>query len=179
MALALGIKLVPGEEQPGYNPAQRLSIYGIRYVTQKFISGEANLSAIATSIRNPNLKNKKDIILTLYDGKMNVMRTSVISGQNVEDGNFVKFIFDPIQDSKGKTYTFTLTSPDAGPEETIEVFYGQNMPGWIEQYGYDKNTYQGGLPIVLYFKPVSKAAVIKDIYSNLFSRLLPQSFRKP
>lgn len=176
--LALGIKLIPGKNQPGYNSNQRLSIYGIRSVTQKFISQNASLSAIGTSIRNPNLKNKKDIILTLFTEKMEMVRTSVINGQNVEDGNFIKFIFDTIPDSENKTYVFTLASPDAGPEETIEVFYTQNMPGWIEQYSYDKKDYRGGLPIVLYFKPVSKTVVIKAIYSDLFSRLLPQSFRK-
>lgn len=176
--LALGIKMIPGEDQPGYNPDQRLSIYRTRDVTQKFVSSDTNLSAIGTSIRNPNLKNKKDIILTLFDAKMATVRTSIINGQNVEDGNFIKFVFDPISDSENKTYFFTLASPDAGPEETIEVFYTQSMPGWIEQYSYDKKTYSGGLPIVLYFKPVSKITVIMDIYSDLFSRLLPQSFRK-
>lgn len=176
---ALGIKLIPGEDQPGYNSDQRLSIYRDRVITQKFTSHSANLSAMGTSIRNPNLKNKKDIILTLFSEKMEVVRTSVLNGQNVEDGNFIKFVFDVIPDSKDKTYIFTLASPDAGPEETIEVFYTQTMPSWIEQYSYDKNIYPGGLPIVLYFKPVSKAAVIKAIYSDLFSRLLPQSFRKP
>ena len=177
--LALGLKLIPGGDQPGYNPDQRLSIYRDRVVSQKFVSQAANLSAIATSIRNPNLKNKKDIILTLADEKMNVVRTSVINGQNVQDGDFVKFVFDPIPDSAGKTYIFTLASPDAGPEDTVEVFYTQTAPSWIVQYLYDKNTYSGGLPIVLYFKPVSKITVIKDIYSNLFSRLLPQNFHKP
>jgi len=176
--LALGIKLVPGDNQPGYNSDQRLSIYGIRGVTQKFISQNVNLSAIGTSIRNPNLKNKKDIILTLFNEKMEMVRTSVISGQNVEDGNFIKFVFEAIPDSINKTYIFTLTSPDAGPEETIEVFYTQSMPSWIEQYSYDKYSYAGGLPIVLYFKPVNKITVIKNIYSDLFSRLLFQSFRK-
>lgn len=176
--LAMGIKMVPGEDQPGYNPDQRLSIYGIRGITQKFVSSGTNLSAIGTSIRNPNLKNKKDIIFNLYNEKMETLRTSIINGQNVEDGNFIKFIFDPISDSKNKIYYFTLASPDAGPEETIEVFYTKDLPSWIEQYSYDKKEYQGGLPIVLYFKPVSKVAVIKDIYANLSSKLLPQSFRK-
>lgn len=176
--LAFGIKLIPGEVQSGYNSNQRLSIYRDRAVSQKFISQTANLSAIGTSIRNPNLKNKKDIILTLFDESMKKIRTSVINGQNIEDGDFVKFVFDPLPDSKDKTYIFTLESPDAGPGETIEIFYiendrpGQNMPGWIAEYTYDKKIHKGGLPIVLYFKPGSKVEVIKEIYSNLFSRLV-------
>lgn len=176
--LALGIKLIPEEDQPGYNPAQRLSIYGIRDVTQKFTSSNANLSAIGTSIRNPNLKNKKDIILTLTDAKMKVVRTSIINGQKVEDGNFIKFVFDPIPDSENTTYAFTLASPEAGPEETIEVFYTQSMPIWIVEYTYDRNLYLGGLPVVLYFKPGSRLEIIKEIYSNWFSRLPPLDFQK-
>ena len=176
--LALGIKLIPEEDQPGYNSNQRLSIYGERTVSQKFISQDANLSAIGTSIRNPNLKNKKDIILTLTDVKMKVVRTSVINGQNVEDGNFIKFVFDPIPDSENTTYVFTLASPEAGPEETIEVFYTQSMPSWIVEYTYDRNLYPGGLPAVLYFKPGSRLEVIKEIYSNWFSRLPPLDSQK-
>ena len=174
--LALGIKLIPGGDQPGYS--QTLSIYGFRNVTQTFTSQDANLTAIGTSIKNPNLKNKKDIILNLFDDKMNLIRTSVINGQNVEDGSFVKFVFDTIPDSENKVYVFTLSSPGAGPEDLIEVFLSQNPPSWINQYHYDKDTYPGGLPIVLYFKPLSKIMIIRSIYSSLFSRLLPQNFHK-
>lgn len=177
--MALGIKLVPGGDQPGYNSNERLSIYSERTVTQKFTSNNNNFSAIGTSIRNPNLKNKKEIIFNLYNEKMEKIRNVTVNGQNVEDGNFIKFIFAPIIDSAGKTYFFSLGTPDAGPEETIEVFVSQNMPVWIEQYVYDGKSYRGGIPIVLYFKPVSKTTVIKSIYSDLFSRLLFQNFRKP
>ncbi|KKS95156.1 MAG: hypothetical protein UV71_C0011G0009 [Microgenomates group bacterium GW2011_GWC1_43_13] len=176
--LALGIKMIPGENQPGYDPAQRLSIYQTRNVTQQFTSQDANLSAIGTSIRNPNLKNKKDIILTLFNENMEIIRTTTINGQNVEDGNFIKFVFEIVPNSENKTYFISLSSPDAGPEEMIEVFYSHNMPGWIEQYTYDQEVQPGGLPIVLYFKPVSKFAVIKDIYSNWFSRLLHLNSQK-
>lgn len=182
--LALGIKLVPGEDQPGYDSNQRLSIYGKRDFTQKFISDGVNLSAIGTSIRNPNLKNKKDVILSLYDTNKKLIRTVVLNGQNIEDGNFVKFVFDPIADSQGKTYIFTLSTPEAGPEETIEVFFVEDgrstqiLPSWIVEYTYDQKAYSGGLPIVLYYKPGSKVEVIKEVYSSWFSRLLPQNSRK-
>ncbi|QQG42213.1 MAG: hypothetical protein HYV90_02755 [Candidatus Woesebacteria bacterium] len=176
--LAFGIKLIPNGDQPGYISDQRLGVYGIRDISQKFTSEKANLSAIGTSVRNPNLQNKKDITLTLFDEKMNIVRTTTINGRNVEDGNFIKFVFDPIPDSKNKTYIFTLASPDAGPGETIEIFYiendrpGQTMPSWIVEYTYDKKVHNGGLPITLYFKPVSKMDVIKEIYGDLFLRLL-------
>ncbi len=183
VVLSLGLKLIPGEDQPGYNPDQRLGIYGKRNIIQKFVSTGANLSAVGTSVRNPNLQNKKDIIFTLFDEKNNVIRKTVINGQNVEDGNFIKFVFDPIPDSKNKTYLFELASPDAGPGDTIEIFYIENgqsgriMPNWIVDFTYDLINKKGGLPIVIYFKPVSRLDVVKEIYSNLFSRLLSRNFR--
>jgi hypothetical protein len=168
--LALTLDIIPAGDQPGFDSDQRLSIYGKRGVSQKFISVGANLTAIGTSMRNPNLKNKKEIILNLYDVKENLIRTSVVNGQNFQDGDFVKFVFQPIPDSSGKTYTFTLFSPDAGPEETIEVFYLKSPTENIIEYTYDEKSYPGGLPLVTFHKPGSRWEVIKKIYSNWFSR---------
>lgn len=176
--LALGIKMVPAQDQPGYNPNQRLSIYGKREVSQKFISKEKNLTAVGTSIRNPNLKNKKEIILKLYDSEEKLVRTSVLNGEGVEDGAFIKFVFEPIADSLGKEYKFSLSTPQAGPEETIEVFYIKDAPEFITEYTYDEESYSGGLPLVTFHKPNSKREVIKDIYTSWLSRFLLQSFRK-
>lgn len=175
--LALGVKLIPGNDQPGYS--QTLGIYGKRDITQKFISSGGNLATIGTSIKNPNLANKRDIIFSLYDENMNIIRTNTINGLNVEDGDFLKFTFDPIPDSNGKTYYFNLSSPTAGSEDMIQVFLSQNPPSWIVEYNYDQKVYPGGIPIVIFYKSVSKIAVIKDIYSNLFSRLLLPGFHKP
>src|SRR5260370_36927719 len=86
--LASTLDIIPTGDQPGYNSNQRLSIYGERTVSQKFISDTNNLSAIGTSIRNPNLKNKKEIILNLYDTDKKLVRTSSLNGQNFQDGDF-------------------------------------------------------------------------------------------
>ncbi len=171
--LALAIDMTPNGDQPGYNSNQRLSIYGVREVSQKFVSKEKNLTAIGTSIRNPNLKNKKPIILNLYNQNRELIRTSILNGQNLQDGDFIKFVFLVVPDSVNKTYTFTISTPLAGPEETIEVFYFNSPTENIIEYTYDENTYPGGLPIVTFHKPENKWEVVKDVYSNLFSRLLP------
>lgn len=170
--LAVTLDMIPAGDQPGYNSNQRLSIYGERIVSQKFISKEKNLTAIGTSIRNPNLKNKKEIILNLYDESNKLIRTSTLNGQNFQDGDFVKFIFQPTTDSINRTYSFTISSPLAGPEETIEVFYFDTPTENILEYTYDEKSYPGGLPIVTFHKPDSKFQVVRKIYSNLFSRLL-------
>jgi hypothetical protein len=171
--LAMTLKMVPAGDQPGYNSDQKLSIYGKRGISQRFISKEKNLTAIGTSIKNPNLKNKKEIILSLYDENNKLIRTSVLNGQNIQDGDFVKFVFEPVPNSLNKTYLFTIFSPEAGPEETIEVFYISSPADSVLEYTYDEKTYPGGLPIVTFHKPESKWEVVKKVYASWFFRFIP------
>ena len=172
--LTSALKMIPANDQPGYNSNQRLSIYKTRDFSQKFVAKTDNLTAIGTSIRNPNLKNKKDVIFSLYDNSGSLIRTSVLNGMNLEDGSFVKFVFPFVPNSLGQQYSFTITSPTAGPEETIEVFIIDNPEGssGISEYTYVEETHPGGIPIVSYSKPGSKWMTIKSVYSNWLSRLL-------
>lgn len=170
--LASTLKMIPAGDQPGYDSNQRLSIYGKRGVSQKFVSKEKNLTAVGTSIRNPNLKNKKEIIFNLYNEKEELVRTSLLSGLNIQDGDFVKFVFQSVPDSMNKIYSFTLLSPEAGPEETIEVFYTSFPTDSVLEYTYDEKIYPGGLPIVTFHKPESKWEVVKKVYSSWLSRFL-------
>lgn len=171
------IKIIPNGDQPGYGDKGRVSIYGIRDFTQYFISTENNLTAIGTTIKNPNLNNKKEIIFTLYDEQSNLIRSVKLNGFNIPDGDFVKIIFDKIADSKGKKYYFTLSSPSANEEEVIEVFL-INPTTEILTYIYDGKTYNGGIPMVTFNKPDSKLETIKLVYLNLLSKLLPLNFQK-
>jgi len=98
---------------------------------------------------------------------------------NLEDGSFIKFVFDPIPDSLGKEYIFTIFSPGAGPEETIELFIiGRDNLSGIMEYSYMGESFEGGTPIVQYVKPGSKMMTVKKVYSNLISRLLPLRSQK-
>ncbi|MFH1863756.1 MAG: hypothetical protein ABIJ85_02515, partial [bacterium] len=117
------------------------------------------------------LKNKKEIMFNLYDKDKNLIRSSVLSGKNIEDGDFVKFVFDKINDSLNKTYTFTLSSPAAGPGEIIEVFIIKPTEDVIE-YSYGEEIRPGGAPIVTFHKPDSKWEIVIGVYSNWLSRLL-------
>ena len=171
--LSLSLSMTPANIQPGYDPGIRLSIYRDRVFTQKFVSGAQNLTAVGLSIRNPNLKNKAGIIFNLYDSSGNLIRTIAINGQNLEDGSFTKFIFDPIPDSLGRQYEFSLSSPAAGPEETIEVFIIESdKDSGITEYSYLGETHAGGTPMVAYEKPESKSETVKSVFSSWLSRLL-------
>lgn len=171
------IDMIPAGDQPGYSVDSRASIYRDRYFTQYFISKDKNLTAVATSIKNPNLKNKKDVIFNLYDENNNLIRKTILNGMNIEDGSFIKIIFEKIPDSKNKKYHFTLSSPDAGEEETIELFL-TGATNEILTYTYDEENKPGGTPMVTFHKPDSSLETIKLVYINWFSKFLPRYFQK-
>lgn len=164
------IKMIPASDQPGYGDKGRVSVYGIRSFSQEFLSADTNLVAVGTTIKNPNLKNQKDIIFNLYDGNNNLIRTTKLNGFNIGDGDFVKIVFDVVPDSKNKKYSFSLSSPDAGEEQIIELFLIDPTPE-ILSYTYDDKIHMGGIPMVTFHKPVSKLDTIKQVYLNLFSKL--------
>ncbi|MEK7472757.1 MAG: hypothetical protein AAB625_01830 [Patescibacteria group bacterium] len=175
--LASFIKMIPANDQPGYGSKGSVSIYGQRDFTQYFVSKNKNLVAIGTTIKNPNLKNKKDIIFNLYDDSDNLIRTTTLNGFNIGDGDFVKIVFENVVDSENKKYYFILSSPSAGDEETIGVFLTEPTDEILE-FIYDDETHLGGAPIVTYHKPDSRLEVIKVVYSNLFSKLLFLDFQR-
>jgi len=170
--LSLALKIIPKNIQPSYDSNIRISVYKDREFTQEFIANNNNLTSIGTSIRNPNLKNKKDVIFNLYDENI-LIRTSKLNGLNLEDGSFVRYDFLPIPDSLGKKYTFTISSPDAGAEETIELFIrdADSLSGIVE-YEYLGEIKAGGIPLVQYYLPMNKIEVLKSVLSNFFARLL-------
>ncbi len=175
--LASTLDMVPANDQPGYNGSKRLSIYGERQFSQKFISRDKNLTAIGTSIKNPNLKNKQEIIFNLYGKDKVLIRTAALNGFNIGDGDFVKFVFQSVPDSGGKEYSFTISSPAAGPGEMLEVFIIEPTPDIID-YFYEEETHPGGIPLVTFHKPNSKLELIKTVYFNWFSRLLSPGSQK-
>lgn len=170
------IKMVPAGDQPGYGSMGTVSIYSERVFKQVFLSKQKNLTAVATTIKNPNLNNKKDIIFSLYDSNNNLIRSVILNGFNIGDGDFVKIVFDVIPDSINKEYSFTLSSPTAGEEEVIVLFLTESTDSILE-YRYDEESHLGGAPIVTYHRPDSRLETIKLIYLNLLSKFLSLNFR--
>lgn len=179
--VAMAIDMTPFNDQPGYSVEEKTSVYGKKVILQEFTSQEGNLTAIGISLGNPNLKNKKPITLTLSEGE-NVIRAATINGLNLEDGDFVKFVFPVITDSKGKLYVFTITSPLAGADEVIYIFRSKETPDWMGKLRFNdgevEDDIEGGLPFVTFHKPQSRLQVVKVIYFNWLSRLLPLDSQK-
>lgn len=168
--LALGIRYIPYDIQP---PLERVkNIYGKYTISQEFTSQEGQLTGIAMTIKNPNLKNKKDFFLDLYNDKGEMLREVKFNGANVEDGTYIKFLFDPIADSRGKKYLITLSNPSGDDEEVLGIYYTLNKPSWIGKMVFGLEEQEGGISLVTFYKPQSKLGVIKTIYTSWLSRLL-------
>jgi len=170
--LALGIKMIPGGDQPGYDINNKRAIYGVFTISQEFTSQEDNLMAVGLSLGNPNLKNKKEIIFDLTDASGNEIRKVILSGANVQDGDLVNFVFEPIPGSKNVKYSFRLSSSSAGPEEILTVPFSTVSTSWIGPTYYGQEVIENGLPIVTYHKPASHWKIVKDIYSSWVKRVL-------
>lgn len=167
----LFIKMIPGADQPAFDFNNKRGLYGDLRVSQEFTSTQSNLTAIGTSLGNPNLKNRKEIIFDLMDVGGNLAREVKVNGANVPDGAFFRFVFDPIPDSKGVKYFFTISTPSAGPEELINVFFSETKTDWIGSGRYNKEINDNGLPIVAYFKPKSRLQVAMGIYLSWLKRV--------
>jgi len=168
--LALGIRYIPYDIQP---PLERVkNIYGKYTISQEFTSQESQLTGIAMTIKNPNLKNKKDFYLDLYNDQGEMLREIKFNGANVEDGSYIKFLFDPIADSKGKKYNLVLSNSSGDEEEVLGVYYTLSKPAWVGQMAFGLEKQDGGISLVTFHKPQSKLGVIKAIYSSWLSRLL-------
>jgi hypothetical protein len=170
-AAAFLIKIIPANDQPSYDINNKRGIFGINEVSQQFTSQEDNLTAIGLSLGNPNLKNKKEIIFYLTDTNGNEVRKVIISGANVQDGDLIKFNFDPISVSKNVTYIFRLSSSSAGPEETLTVPFSTIKTSWIGPANYGEEVIENGLPIVTYHKPASHLLVVRQILTSWLSRI--------
>lgn len=122
--LTFFIHEIPDGPQPALNHTEK--IYQKNILTQEFTASDNRLSSIGVSIKNPNLANKNDLIFKLLDSNDQVLATVVRSGWTIEDGNFVKFSFDPVLDSNGKHYKFIFESLNSTLDDAFEVFIDAN-----------------------------------------------------
>ncbi len=165
--LSLTIDYIPNANQPGYGQMGRVSIYGSRSFKQEFVSEKEMLTGIGTSIKNPNLNNKSEVIFNLYDEGNNLIRNASISGKNIGDGDFVKIIFDPVIDSKGKKFIIEISSPQAPEDELLELFL-TSKNNYILNFIYESEKREGGIPMVTYHNFNSRFEIAGEIYKNLF-----------
>lgn len=121
--LSFGIRYLPGGIQPPF--AGTIKIDQNYSPSQSFTASLDNLSGIGVSFKNPNLINKKDIKLEIYQDQ-NLLRSSILNGNQIADGNFVRFHFDQVINSKNQQYIFKLSAASVLNNEALEVFLTPN-----------------------------------------------------
>jgi len=126
--LVFGIKYIPSGIQPSLGNTKK--IYKDIVLSQSFISLQDNLGGIGVSIKNPNFANKKVAYFQLLDSEEKVIRSLNLNGQNIADGKFVKILFEPVADSKGREFIWTFSSPESVFEDALEIFLTENPPLW-------------------------------------------------
>ena len=119
--LSFGIRVIPGQVQPSMGMTER--IYSTSVVTEVFSANRNNLSGIGVSLKNPNLQNKQDVVVSLFNDNSELLGQSTVNGASIPDGGFIKFIFEPIRNSEGKNFVFVLSSIWSHQSDATEVFY--------------------------------------------------------
>lgn len=168
--LSFGIRNIPQNNQPSLDRTQKL--YGDLIISQVFISTTDNFSGIGVSIKNPNLLNKKDVILSIHDRDGNLLRVISLNGANIADGKFVKFRFAPIEISENRQFLFTLTAPTTTQDEAdgnraLEVFLTNQQPANAFDLTIEDKVILGtSISYVAFYKPPYPTYVLEIIYSK-------------
>lgn len=146
---------------------------GDKTVGQTFLANKDNLNIIILDLKNAALRNQQPIYFHLEEAKTaRSLKEIEISGLNVGDPSSVRFQFDPILDSAGKSYYFYLNSPTSTKEDTIEVYHSsQDLYSGGEMMVNDQK-FEGELRFTSYYYPGSKTTVVREMIKDFRSRLL-------
>lgn len=188
IVVSLGIRYIPGNTQPGLMTTER--IYGSAVVLQSLEVHRDNFAGVGLSIKNPNFQNKKNITLTVLDDNLKFIHLATINGGAIGDGDYVKFTFEPIENSSNRKYYFVLSANEADISEALEVFYSDDYAsprsfpegldfctneiiGKVECSGLSiKNITKPSVSYVALYKPASYLSLIQEIYGLMVTHML-------
>jgi hypothetical protein len=171
--LSLGIDLLPYNFQPPLFGTEK--IYRQTDFMQSFTAKEDSLSAIGLSIKNWNMQTKEGLVLRVFKDS-NKIREVVVGGEKIKDGDIHIFAFEPIPDSRGQTYIFSLEAPDVSQERAFEVFYTNQIPSWANELLVNGKTSDKVLSFVTYYRPQSRLALIIQLYSEWLAKFISDRF---
>jgi hypothetical protein len=114
---------VASEKQPNYTTNAGELVHDVLF-GQTFYSSRPNLSAVAVQFATySNRHNTKPILFYLrssIESKENI-RTASVTPDKLRDNQTYRFDFEPIVDSKGKSYFFFIVSPDSASGDAVTV----------------------------------------------------------
>lgn len=99
-------------------------IYDNLTVGQSFLATKDKLSRIDIRLATYARENTHEIIFELREaGAQEPVVSQIIQAQSIKNNAYHSFHFDPITNSLGRTYIFTLSSPESKPGNAITAWY--------------------------------------------------------
>jgi hypothetical protein len=169
IVLAAGVLRIPDFNQ--YSLDATVAVHGGQQISQQIYIEHPSFSSLGISVKNINLQNHKDLILTIYEDK-SVIRTVAINGIYIPDGKFLRFDFAPITDSMNKTYTIEFSAPLAVKEDALELYLTKQsfaQAGVLQVSGLPYEEYKA-LSFVSFHKPLSISATVSQIMNDFITR---------
>jgi hypothetical protein len=122
--LAIGSKMAGRRRSPVTG-----EIRGRRRVGQDFVAERDNLKGINVNLATFARNNTQDVIFRLFDGPAGEeIATIIINASRIVDNRFHPFHFDPVLDSRGKLFRFTLESPESSPGDAVTAWIDYQTP---------------------------------------------------
>ena len=116
--------LVAGIDQPEFS-YPTVEINSSTTISQSFISQRNNLSSIRVMFSNPDKLKSGKIIFSLKEAqdKATVLRQITFPLEKISDNTRYFFVFPPIENSMGKKYLFSFSSPAQPDGEGVSLWY--------------------------------------------------------
>ena len=152
-------------------------IYGQRKVGQTFVANKNNLEMIIVNLRNGRLRNQQPIYFYLQEAnRPQNLRKLEINGFNIGDPSLVKFQFEPIPDSAGKTYYFYLESPDSNVNDAVEIVYNEQDIYSSGKMVLSEEEKEADLYFIVNYYPGNKQVLAKEMMTDWLVRLQGDGF---
>lgn len=165
--LTFGITYIPSLPQPSLVATQKIDER--ETLSQTFVEKNNNLAEVAITLKNPDFKNKQDIILSLYDNTGALLRTVTRNGSSVTDGDFVKFQFAPITNSANQSYTFTLTAPKVDINNALESYTSpDSVPGEVMKI--DDKVATGSASFATFYRIPNRLFVLRTVVVGVLNK---------
>jgi hypothetical protein len=118
-------------------------IQGNITVGQTFLAPYSNLEAIEIGFGTYKRVNTKEVIFHLRSAPSSStdIYTINLSADKIRNYDFHRFSFDPIKDSKGRSFYFFIESPNSTPGNAITICYNK------EDAYKEGQAYENGLPL--------------------------------
>lgn len=95
--------------------------YGSK-VSQTFVVDHNGFSSVAVQVGTYMRRNDVQLVLTVTDQVETVLRSKTFSLLKHSDNSYLKFSFDPIWNSKGKTMILSIESPDSKTGNAVTLW---------------------------------------------------------